>query len=95
MLIMGSQMTGISIFSFLVSKMPIWAFASIYTALGIIIILIGVKWFERLGNLFAMAKLAAIFMFILLAILGITGVLKRGNPEIYWPDSLNGFLPGG
>lgn len=96
MLIMGSQLTGISIFTkFWFPNFPIWIFASIYTVLGIVIVLIGVKWFERLGNIFAIAKLSAIFMFILLAILGISGVLGQGGGETYVPNSLTTFLPTG
>lgn len=96
MLIMGSQLTGISIFTkFWFPEVPIWIFASIYTVLGIIVVLIGVKWFERLGNLFAIAKLSAIVMFIILAILGLFGVLDRGGGQTYFPNSLTTFLPTG
>lgn len=96
MLIMGSQLTGISIFTkFWFHNVPIWIFASIYTVLGIIVVLVGVKWFERLGNLFAIAKLAAIFMFIVLAVLGLMGILDRGGGRTYLPNSLTTFLPTG
>ncbi|MBU5343116.1 amino acid permease [Caldifermentibacillus hisashii] len=96
MLIMGSQLTGISIFTkFWFPEVPIWIFASIYTVLGIIVVLVGVKWFERLGNLFAIAKLSAIVMFIILAILGLFGVLDRGGGRTYFPNSLTTFLPAG
>lgn len=50
MLIMGSQMIGISLFTkFWFPKVPLWIFASIYTVLGIIIVLVGVTWFERIA----------------------------------------------
>jgi aromatic amino acid permease len=96
MLIMGSQMTGISIFTkFWFPNIPLWIFATIYTVLGIVVVLIGIKWFERLGNIFAIAKLAAIFMFIILAILGITGLLGGGEQHTYFPHSFTEFLPTG
>ena len=96
MLIMGSQLTGISIFTkFWFPEVPIWIFASIYTVLGIIVVLVGVKWFEMLGNLFAIVKLSAIVMFIILAILGLFGILDRSESQTYFPHSLTTFLPTG
>lgn len=96
MLIMGSQMIGISLFTkFWFPKVPLWIFASIYTVLGIIIVLVGVTWFERLGNVFAIAKLAAIFMFIILAILGVFGILGGGKVHAHLPNDFATFLPTG
>lgn len=59
--------------SLLVPNIPIWILASIYATLGIIVVLIGTKGFERTENLFAVMKVAAIFMFIILAILVLFG----------------------
>lgn len=96
MLIMGSQMTGISIFTrFWFDNIPLWIFACMYTILGIVIVLIGIKWFERLGNLFAIAKLSAIIMFIILALLALFGVFGGKDSSNYMPHSLSEFAPKG
>ncbi|MCU9613598.1 amino acid permease [Caldibacillus lycopersici] len=95
MLIMGSQMTGISIFTrFWFENIPIWIFASVYTVLAIGIVLVGIKWFERIGNVFAFAKLSAIIMFIILALLALFGVLK-GDTDFQKPTTLASFIPYG
>jgi len=96
MLIMGSQMTGISIFTkFWIPNLPLWVFASVYTVLAIMIVLVGIKWFERIGNLFALAKLSAIIIFIILATLGLFGVFGKGGGVISWTENLTTFLPNG
>nr|WP_077216205.1 amino acid permease [Bacillus kwashiorkori] len=95
MLIMGSQMIGISIFTkFWFPNLPLWICATIYTVLAIIIVLIGIKWFERFGNLFAIAKLAAILIFIGLASMAIFGVFGK-TAVLHYPRSLSSAFPNG
>lgn len=80
MLIMGSQLTALAIFTrFWFPEWPIWMIASIFALLGIIVILTGLSGFERIENIFAIMKLAAIFIFILLASLFLFGLI--GNTE--------------
>lgn len=94
MLIMGSQLTALATFSkFWFSSIPLWIFASIYTALGIGVIILGAKTFDRLENLLAVLKMSAILMFIVLAILAITGVFKSSGNGIHFPKSINDFFP--
>jgi len=96
MLIMGSQMTALSIFSqFWFPQIPLWVFAAVYSVLGIIVVLIGVKGFEKVENVLAVAKMAAIFMFIIIAILVIFGFIggERHNLEI--PRSMDQLFLGG
>ncbi|WP_420835845.1 amino acid permease [Bacillus weihaiensis] len=94
MLIMGSQLTALSIFStFWFPDVPLWVFASIFAVLGIGVILTGTKGFERIENLFAVIKIAAIFMFIILALLGLFGVINGDKAS--FPTSLGDFFPKG
>ncbi|WP_026571467.1 MULTISPECIES: amino acid permease [Sediminibacillus] len=100
MLIMGSQLTALGIFSqFWFPKMPLWILASIFGLLGLIVILTGVSGFERFENIFAVVKVAAILMFIIIAILAVSGMLNGqkeapsfafGFQELF-PNGLVGF----
>jgi len=95
MMIMGSQLTALSIFTrFWFPHLPLWVFASIYAVLGIVAVAIGTKGFERLENIFAVTKVAAIFMFIILACLAVFGFLDDGAKEGL-PNGMNGFFPKG
>ncbi|WP_228027622.1 amino acid permease [Bacillus fonticola] len=95
MLIVGSQLTALSIFSrFWFQNTPLWVFASIYAILGILVMMIGTKGFEKLEDLFAVIKVAAILMFIIIAIIALSGVLnKPADPQI--PTSIGEFFPEG
>ncbi|MDQ0255083.1 L-asparagine transporter-like permease [Evansella vedderi] len=102
MLIMGSQMTALSIFTrFWFPDVPLWVFACGYATLGIIVIFTGTKGFDRIENLLAVLKIAAIVMFIIVAALGLFGVLGGTNeiatiPRTYggiFPNGITGFLP--
>ncbi|WP_027407697.1 amino acid permease [Anoxybacteroides tepidamans] len=95
MLIMGSQMTALSIFSrFCFPHIPLWVFATGYAILGLAVLLIGVKWLNRLENTFAILKIAAILMFIVIAASSLFGFLG-GNRRIVFPDTTNAFFPNG
>ncbi len=77
MLIMGSQLTAISIFAqFWFPSMPIWMLSVIFGSLGVAVILLGVSGFEKAENIFGMMKIAAIIMFIIIGFLVIFGVIK-------------------
>ncbi|MED4082981.1 amino acid permease [Halalkalibacterium halodurans] len=96
MLIMGSQLTALSIFSrFWFPDVPLWIFASGFAVLGIIVILTGSKGFDRIENLFAVMKVAAIVMFIALAILALFGVFRAGPEGAGIPRTWNGLFPEG
>ncbi|WP_163971151.1 amino acid permease [Oceanobacillus halotolerans] len=94
-LIMGSQLTALSIFSrFWFSHIPLWVFAAGYAVLGIIVLLVGSKALSRLENIFAVMKLAAILMFIVIAALYVFGFFS-GVGELNTPQSIGDFFPTG
>ncbi|MBS4213400.1 MULTISPECIES: amino acid permease [Neobacillus] len=94
-LIMGSQMTALSIFSrFWFPNIPLWVFAAVYAILGLAVILIGVGILNKLENVLAVLKVAAILMFIIIALLAIFGVIDGDRP-IQYPNSKKDFFPGG
>ena len=94
-LIMGSQMTALSIFSrFWFPKVPLWIFATIYGVLGLAVILIGVNLLNKMENILAILKISAILMFIIIAALAIFGVIDGDRP-IQYPNSKKELIPGG
>lgn len=94
-LIMGSQMTALSIFSrFWFPKIPLWVFAGIYALLGLVVVLIGVSILNKLENILAVLKIAAILMFVIIALLAIFGVID-GEQPIQYPDSKKDLIPHG
>ncbi|MDI7741976.1 amino acid permease [Lysinibacillus fusiformis] len=96
MLISGSQLTALSILTrFWFPNIPIWILASIYAVLGIIVVLIGTKGFEKTENLFAVMKVAAIFMFIVLAILVLFGFFGGSRDDFNVPNTGNEFFAEG
>ncbi|WP_307408103.1 amino acid permease [Neobacillus ginsengisoli] len=95
MLIMGSQMTALSIFSrFWFPKVPLWIFATVYAVLGLVVLLIGVKVLNKVENILAILKISAILMFIIIAGLALFGVIDGDRP-IQYPKSLKAFFPSG
>lgn len=96
MLIMGSQLTALSIFTkFWFPNYPLWMFASGYAILGVIVVLTGTKGFERLENVFAVVKIAAILMFIILAVSGLFGLIGDGKVTFNFPKQAAEVFPGG
>jgi L-asparagine transporter-like permease len=94
-LIMGSQMTALSIFTrFWFPKIPLWLFAALYAVLGLVVLLIGVKVLNKMENLLAILKVAAILMFIIIAALALFGVLDGGRP-VQFPTNTKEIFPGG
>lgn len=95
MLIIGSQLTAISLLSkFWFPQIPLWMFASVFAVCGLLVLFIGTKAFGKLETVFAVMKVAAIFMFIVIAVLALTGVIN-GDPKAGVPRSVNGFFPNG
>lgn len=96
MLISGSQLTALSIFTkFWFPHTPIWVFASIYAVLGVFVVIAGTNGFEKMENIFAVTKIAAILMFIILAIAGLVGWIPGKNGRLHIPGSSNEFFAGG
>ncbi|MER1956808.1 MAG: amino acid permease [Solibacillus sp.] len=94
-LIIGSQLTAISLLTrFWFPNVKLWIFASIYAVLGLIVLFIGAKAFGKLESVFAVMKIAAILMFIVIAILALTGVIG-GNSNANMPGTVKGFFPNG
>ncbi|MGE7673660.1 amino acid permease [Lysinibacillus sp. NPDC094403] len=87
MLIMGSQLTALGIFTkFWFPTLPLWVAASIYAALGLAVILTGMKGFENFQNIFGALKAAAVVMFIIVAVVLI---IKGFNTESTTLDALH------
>lgn len=94
-LIIGSQLTAISLLSKLwFPNVKLWIFALIYAICGLVVLFIGAKAFGKLESVFAVMKIAAIFMFIVIAILVLSGIID-GNPKGNVPTSINEFFPKG
>lgn len=76
MLIMGSQLMALGIFTkFWFPALPLWIGTSIFAVLGLLVILTGIKGFEKFQNIFGLMKMAAIIMFIFVAVV----ILFRGG----------------
>lgn len=96
LLITGSQLTALSIFSRLwFPAIPLWVFATGYAILAIIVIISGAKGFDKIENLMAVLKIAAILMFIIIAVLALFGVFGDGTKPSPIPRSYNEFMPNG
>jgi len=87
MLIMGSQLMALGIFTKLwFPTLPLWVSASIYAALALVVILTGMKGFEKFQNIFGALKAAAVVMFIIVAAVLI---IKGFNSESTTLDALH------
>lgn len=77
-------MTALAIFSrFWFPGVPMWIFASGYAVLGLFVIWIGTKGFDRLENVLAVIKVAAIVMFLVIAAAAWMGWLKAGLSPMF------------
>ncbi|TLS51326.1 amino acid permease [Paenibacillus antri] len=96
MLILGSQLTALGLFTrFWYDKIPLWGYAAAYSVLGVAIVLLGQKGFEKAENVFAVLKVTALVMFIVLAFLVIPGVLGQENAHMHSPKSVPDFFEHG
>ena len=93
MLIMGSQLTALSLFSrFWFPDFPLWVFAAFYGGLGLVVIIIGSKLFEPMENISAIVKVSAILMFVIIVILGLSGVID-GKGSLDFPSTVKEVFP--
>ncbi|RAU98949.1 amino acid permease [Paenibacillus sp. YN15] len=93
LLIMGSQLTALSLFSrYWFPSVPMWCFAAGYGGLGLLVIVWGTKGFERLENTLAVMKLAALLMFLAIAGLALAGVI---SPDEHGASMPAQWLPKG
>lgn len=99
-LIMGSQLTALSILSrFWFPKVPLWVFAAIFAVLSIIVVLTGTKGFDKIEDILAVVKFAAIIMFIILACAALFGLISGDakqpefplSPDALFTDGLRGL----
>lgn len=96
MLILGSQLTAIGLFTrFWFPDLPLWMLTSGYAALGVGVVLLGTAWFEKTVNVLAIVKVAAIVMFIILACLVIPGFLGAENAHMHSPRNVQSVFKGG
>ncbi|MBA2943768.1 amino acid permease [Paenibacillus sp. CGMCC 1.16610] len=95
LLIMGSQLTALSFFTrFWFPRFPMWVFATAYALLGLGVILLGTKVFERAEHIFAIIKVSAIVMFVIIAGAAVFGFLTGTYPPKF-PTTKQAFLPKG
>jgi L-asparagine transporter-like permease len=95
-LIMGSQLTALSILSrFWLPNVPLWLFAAGYAILSIIVVLTGTNGFDKVENLLAIIKTAAIVMFIILAVAALLGWISGDPKHPGIPKSTKEFFPEG
>jgi L-asparagine transporter-like permease len=95
-LIMGSQLTALSILSkFWFPGVALWVFAAGFAVLAIIVVLLGTKGFNKVENILAVTKIAAIVMFIILAGIGLFGLLHGGGNKPGVPTTMGTIFPEG
>ncbi|OXM83400.1 amino acid permease [Paenibacillus rigui] len=102
MMIMGSQLTALSLFTRQwFPAAPMWLLATGYAVLALAVMLAGTKGFERLEHLFAVMKVSAILMFVILAMAALFGWIPRAGgaydqphapftADILWPGGMMG-----
>jgi aromatic amino acid permease len=96
MLISGSQLTALSLFArFWFPSVPLWVFASGFAILGLLVVIAGTKGFEKAENIFAVIKVAAILMFIILGGLVLYGLFGGDSADPNVPYSMSALFPKG
>ncbi|EIT86962.1 amino acid permease [Fictibacillus macauensis ZFHKF-1] len=97
-LIMSSEVTALAIFSQLwFPHIPLWVFAILYSALALLINMLGVKNFGSIESFFAVIKIATLLAFVGFGTLALTGVVTPTAPKemlssFSAPFFANGFL---
>lgn len=95
-LIMGSQLTALSILSqFWFPNIPLWLFATGYAILSIGVVLTGNKGFDKVEDLLAIIKTAAIIMFILIAAAALFGLFNLETKQVILPNTTQRLFPEG
>lgn len=96
LLIMGSQLTALSIFSrFWFPAVPMWIFAAGFALLGLVIVFFGNKGFDRVENVLAVIKIAAILMFLIIAAALLAGWIGGGKYTPKAPLNYSALFPKG
>ncbi|MNB71158.1 Amino-acid permease RocC [compost metagenome] len=96
LLIMGSQLTALSIFSrFWFPAVPMWMFAAGFGLLSLIIVFFGNKGFDKVENVLAVIKIAAILMFLIIAAGLLAGWIDGGQYKPSVPMSRHELFPKG
>ncbi|WP_342423975.1 amino acid permease [Paenibacillus sp. FSL E2-0178] len=96
LLIMGSQLTALSIFSrFWFPAVPMWVFAAGFAAVSLLIVFFGNKGFDRVENLLAVIKVAAILMFLVIAAALLAGWIGGGKFTPKVPLGVKALFPSG
>ncbi|CAM3714581.1 amino acid permease [Marinicrinis lubricantis] len=96
MLILGSQLMAIGLFTrFWFDQVPLWIFSAGYAVLGVVVVFLGTKVFEKAENIFAVLKITAIVMFIGLSILVMTGVLSKTHDHMHTPSGAGEWFTQG
>lgn len=96
MLIMGSQLTALSLFAqFWFPTIPIWILAAVFASLGLLVILMGVQKVEQMENVFGVMKIAAIVMFLVIAAIALMGGITRKTGSVGLGQAFQDFLPNG
>lgn len=98
-LIMGSQLTALGLLSqFWFPDVPLWLFSAGYAVLSFFVVMLGTKGFDKMEDLFAIIKIAAILMFIVIALGIFFGWIKGdaggGSPGNF-PNTIKEWLPLG
>lgn len=99
-LIMGSQLTALGLLSqFWFQDVPLWIFSAGYAVLSFFVVMLGTKGFDKMEDLFAVIKIAAILMFIVIALGIFFGWIKGdagggANPGNF-PNTIKEWLPMG
>lgn len=92
MLILGSSLTAIGLFSqYWFPGIPLWIFAAGYSVLALFVVILGSKGINKAENIFALVKMAAIVMFIIVAgyamVRGIGNVHSMKESLSEWGDA--------
>lgn len=92
----GWPINGSSILSrFWFPNVPLWLFAAGYAILTIIVVLTGNEGFDKVENLLAVIKTAAIVIFIILAAAAVFGWIHGDVKHAGFPNSVNELFPEG
>ncbi|WP_151735445.1 amino acid permease ['Paenibacillus yunnanensis' Narsing Rao et al. 2020] len=96
LLIMGSQLSALAIFArFWFPAVPMWVFAAGFGLAGLVIVFFGNKGFDRVENVLAVVKLAAMVMFLVLAVALLAGWIGGGKYTPRLPLSGQALFPAG
>jgi L-asparagine transporter-like permease len=96
LLIIGSQLTALAIFSrFWFPAVPMWVFAAGFGAVSLVIVFFGNKGFDRVENVLAIIKMAAIVMFLVIAVALLAGWIGGNKYTPNVPTRLPELFPSG